>query len=157
MDPSIAVLSPRPLFGRTRARSGAASLLSIALLITMTGLFSACGELQEPEFIETTELIPLPPHLSSYKAANQLGSDLHHSLLMLVERNPERFPPNEVDFKVNWGQMRHMETGESLFFIKVVARSVVPIEESQAAQALMHHGINTAFYLIETEETYVSR
>ena len=131
--------------------------LRCSALALLSLLLGSCSTGSDPVFLETTEVIPLPPELSSYKAANQIGSDVHHALSVLMENDPERFNPREVGFQVNWGQMKNLETEESVFFIKLVGKSTVPIEGSPAAQALMHHGITTVYRILETEETLVSR
>ena len=139
----------RPRQRPSRTRKPVVHGLLCALLCMV---LPACDHFREAEFIDTVEWIPLPPEIGSFKVAHQIATDVHHELYLLMRDNPDRFDARQVGYQVNWGKMEHMEREETIFYVKVVAKSVAPIEDDPAALALMQYAIDSVFDKIESTE-----
>jgi hypothetical protein len=109
-----------------------------------------CETSQDVELFEAVQVVPLPIHIGSFKVANQIGTDVHDDILVLIENEPRKYKRKEVDFQINWGKMEDMSTGETIFFIKVIGKSAVPVEQSPAALDLMKFAVDRVHQEIAT-------
>jgi hypothetical protein len=100
-----------------------------------------CETPQEVDLFEAVKIVPLPDHIGSFKVADQIGTDVHKDILALIENEPQKYTREDVDFQINWGKMEDMSTGESIFYIKVIGKSPVPVEQNPAALDLMQFAI----------------
>lgn len=109
-----------------------------------------CDAEQDVDLFEAVEVVPLPVLIGSFKVANQIGTDVHHDILVLIESEPGKYKHKEVDFQINWGKMEDMSTGETLFYIKVIGKSPIPVEQNPAALDLMKFAVDRVHQEIAT-------
>lgn len=120
--------------------------------VVVLSLACACSEQGAPEFSETVEVIALPASIGSFKVAHQIGTDVHHEIVILVENEPEKFDTRKVDYQINWGKMENFDTGETIFYIKIVGKSVKPVEEDPTVRELMQRAIDSVHRKIRDYE-----